>query len=75
MVYFFGSPINSRIMAIMTFLGDMNYECYGHLLSQFAEIKNGKEKSQSFANGRDTFSICLDETGDFYTFIYYNNDL
>ena len=60
-------------MVMVTFLGEMDYSAYGHILHQYAEIKGGKEKGVFCLLGLDTFNMTAEKAGPML--LYNNNDM
>ena len=72
-----GSDLNDFLMSCMTvvtYLGNMDYEAYGHLLFQYSEMLNGKDNALMWNVGNDRFEMMKKGNGDFI-FLYYNYDL
>lgn len=59
-------------MVMVSFLGKMDYEAYGHILYQYTNITSGKESILHMI-GNDYFVMSLSATGPML--LYYNYDL
>lgn len=61
-------------MTVITYLGDMNYEAYGHLLHQYSGIITGQSKMIWIMPGFDRYEMSKTDSGELM-FVYYNYDL
>lgn len=61
-------------MAVITFMGNMDYEAYGHMLSQYAEIMKGSDESLPYYMGFDLFKMEKRNMKEIL-FTYYNYNL
>lgn len=60
-------------MVMVTFLGEMDYSAYGHILHQFTDVTSGKESGMFCLIGIDTFNMTAEKAGPML--LYNNNDM